>query len=270
MTFVLVHVFTAGLMSRLWSAVGRHVETSSALIRCDEQEQEAVMGRAGAATYKQVPRHPESLMRAAAPVLVIAAMVALVGCSSEPVQAAALSSATDSCRGSGCSLTYETPTAAPTPTTAPSSQVGQAVTNRGITLTVKEARAVDSIQMNESNFRPGSGYEEYTKTMPEAGGRFVMVSAHIVNNAQVSLDLTCGLPITTKLIDAQQRNFDAIDDLYKLKGNPECNDQLQPGFEADMAWVYLVPTSASVIGWGFQDSTDLSGLGEYSTVRFDA
>lgn len=210
-------------------------------------------------------------MRAAAPVLVlITALAALVGCSSEPVQPAAPSSAADSCGGSGCSSTYAMPTTDPTPTAAPSSQVGQAATNRGITLTVKEARAVDSIQMNESNFRPGSGYEKYTKTLPKAGGRFVMVSAHVVNNAQVSLDLTCGLPITTKLVDAQQRNFDAIENLYKIKGNPECNDQLQPGFEADMTWVYLVPTSASVIGWAFQDSTDLSGLGDYSTVRFDA
>ncbi|WP_298795940.1 hypothetical protein [uncultured Pseudonocardia sp.] len=209
-------------------------------------------------------------MRTAAPIVVLAALLALVGCSAEPVKPAPSASSTDSCRGSGCSLTYATPTADPTPTAAPSAQVGQAVTNRGITLTVKEARAVDSIQMNESSFRPGSGYEKYTKTMPKAGGRFVMVKAHVVNNAQVSLDLTCGLPISTKLIDSQQRNFDAIDDLYKLKGNPECNDQLQPGFEADMTWVYLVPTSASVIGWGFQDSTDLSGLGDYSTVRFDA
>jgi hypothetical protein len=80
----------------------------------------------------------------------------------------------------------------------------------------------------------------------------VMVSAHVVNNAQVSLDLTCSLPISTKLVDAQQRNFDAIDYLYKVKGNPECNDQLQPGFESDMTWVYLVPKTASVIGWALR------------------
>lgn len=163
-------------------------------------------------------------MRTAAPVLALVALVALVGCSAEPVRSADSTSTTGSCRGSACGLTYATATAAPTPTAAPSSQIGQVVVNRGITLTVKEARAIDSIQMNESNFRPGSGYEKYTKTAPKAGGRFVLVNAHIVNNAQVSLDLTCGLPISTKLVDAQQRNFDAIDDLYKLKGNPECND----------------------------------------------
>jgi hypothetical protein len=27
----------------------------------------------------------------------------------------------------------------------------------------------------------------------------------------------------------RDRTFDPIQDLYKLRGNPECNDQLQPG-----------------------------------------
>lgn len=86
----------------------------------------------------------------------------------------------------------------------------------------------------------------------------------------MGLDLTCSLPISTKLVDSQQRNFNAIDDPYKLQGNPECNDQLQPGFEADMTWVYLVPQSTKVIGWGFQDTTDFSGTVDFTTVRFDA
>jgi hypothetical protein len=226
-------------------------------------------GTGGLADVEADPSNYGGTMRAAAPVLVVVAvLLALAGCSAEPVTPATSPASTDSCRGSGCSPTYEAPS--PTPTAAPSAQVGQTVTNKGITLTVKQARAVDSIEMNESNYRAGSGYEKYTKTLPDAGGRFVMVTAHVVNNAQVSLDLTCSLPINTKLIDAQQRNFDAIQDLYKIKGNPECNAQLQPGFEADMTWVYLVPTSASVIGWGFQDTTDLSSTGDFSTVRFDA
>jgi hypothetical protein len=199
-------------------------------------------------------------MRAAS-VLVLLALLALAGCSAESA----------SSTGSIATTAAAAPvTTKPTPTAPPSASVGQTVSNRGITLTVTDARAVDSIQMNESNFRPGSGYEKYTKTMPQAGGRFVSVTAHVVNNAKVSLDLTCSLPINTKLVDSQQRNFDAIDDLYKLKGNPECNDQLQPGFEADMTWVYLVPQAASVIGWGFQDTTDFSGTVDFTTVRFDA
>jgi hypothetical protein len=157
--------------------------------------------------------------------------------------------------------------AAPTTTTAPLAQTGQTLSDGGVTLTVKSARVTDSIDMNESNFRPGSGYEVYTKTKPDAGGMFVVVEAHVVNNAKVSMDLTCGLPVTTKIADDQDRNFDPIQDLYKLKGNPECNKQLQPGFEADMTWVYLVPTTATVVRWGFYDSTELTGAEQWTRVQ---
>lgn len=56
---------------------------------------------------------------------------------------------------------------------------------------------------------------------------------------------------------------------------PRRNDRLQPGFEADTTGVYLVPQDASVIGWGFEDTTDLSGTVDFTTVdfttvRFDA
>jgi hypothetical protein len=52
-------------------------------------------------------------------------------------------------------------------------QAGQSVSNGGVTLTVTAARTVESIDMNQSNFRPGSGYEAYTKTEPEHGVSFV-------------------------------------------------------------------------------------------------
>ncbi|MFJ8967039.1 hypothetical protein ACIRG5_47410 [Lentzea sp. NPDC102401] len=189
------------------------------------------------------------------------ALLALIGCSAVPT----------SSTSSGATSTTATPTTtSPTPTTPPSAGIGQTISNRGITLTVTETRAVNSVLMNESNYRPGSGNETHTETMPKAGGRFVSATAHVVNNAKVSFVLTCSLPVSTKLVDSQQRNFDAIDDLYKIKGNPECNDQLQPGFETDMTWVYLVPQPATVIGWGFQDTTDFSGTIDFTTVRFNA
>jgi hypothetical protein len=155
----------------------------------------------------------------------------------------------------------------PAPTPAPIAEIGQTVSNRGVTLTVKAAHAADFIEMNESGFRPGSGYEKYTRTAPDPGGKFIVVETHVVNNANVSMDLTCSLPISTVLVDAQDRNFDPIHDLYKLKGNPECNDQLQPGFEADMTYVYLVPTNAVITEWGFKDTTELLGSSEYTAVH---
>jgi hypothetical protein len=154
-------------------------------------------------------------------------------------------------------VTVQVETATPTPSATPEpSKVGEQVSNGGITLTVKAARTTTTIDMNESGFKPDSSYAKFTKTPPGNGAKFVVVETHVVNNAKTSLDLTCSLPVNTKLVDDQQRQFDAIDDLYKLKGNPECNDQLQPGFESDMTWVYRVPANATVVGWAFQDLTE--------------
>ncbi len=144
-----------------------------------------------------IASHHGVVMRAAS-VVVLLALLLLAGCSAEP----------PSSTGSPATTASAAPvTTKPTPTAPPSASIGQTVSNRGITLTVTDARAVDSIQMNESSFRPGSGYEQYTKTTPQAGGRFVSVTAHVVNNAKVGLDLTCSLPINTKLVDSQQRGL---------------------------------------------------------------
>ncbi len=143
----------------------------------------------------------------------------------------------------------------------PINQVGQQFTNLGATVTVTMVRSASSIVLNESNFRPGSGRESYTDTPAGSGASYVIVKAHVVNNAKKSMDLTCGLPIRTVLIDDRNRNFDPIQSLYKVKGNPECNEALQPGFAADMTWVYRVPTGTHVLGWAFEDTTDLSTIG---------
>ncbi|MBB3084210.1 hypothetical protein [Geodermatophilus sabuli] len=148
--------------------------------------------------------------------------------------------------------------------------VGEPVTNQGVTLTVTGAQVVDVIELNETSYAPGSGFEEYTPTNPDPGGKFVVVQTHIVNNAQVSMDLTCSYPIANALIDSRDRQFDTIDSLYKLRGNPECNDQLQPGFEADMTYVYMVPADADIVGFAFADATDFSNpSSDYSAVRLN-
>jgi hypothetical protein len=137
-------------------------------------------------------------------------------------------------------------------------------------LTVTNAFVADTIELNKTNYAPGSGFEEYTPTAPDAGGKFVVVQTHVVNNAQISMDLTCGYPIATTVVDSQERQFDTIDSLYELRGNPECNDQLQPGFEADMTYVYMVPASAQIVAFGFADATDFSNpSADYTGVQLN-
>jgi hypothetical protein len=151
--------------------------------------------------------------------------------------------------------------------TAPPNEVGQAVSNRGITLTVTEVKAADSIPLNETNYPQGSGYETYTDTPAGPDAKYVTIKAHIINNTDESLDLTCGLSIKTLLIDDTHQQFDPIPDLDKIQGNPECNAQLQRGSESDMTWAYRVPANTHVTRWAFEDLTDMQGRNQYTGVR---
>ncbi|MFK4098920.1 hypothetical protein ACI2L1_02290 [Streptomyces sp. NPDC019531] len=61
------------------------------------------------------------------------------------------------------------------------------------------------------------------------------------------------LSIVNALIDDQGRRFDAIEDLYDVAGNPECNAQLQPGFKDEMLFVYRVTKDAKIALWEFEE-----------------
>lgn len=178
-----------------------------------------------------------------------------------------VTTAMDKGRGAASSPPYTLSPTLPQKTTpnlatpaVPINQVGQQFTNLGATATVTMVRSASSIELNESNFRPGSGLESYTDVPAGPGAKFVIVKTRVVNNAKKSMDLTCSLPISTVLIDDQNRNFDPIEGLYKVKDNPECNASLQPGFAEDMTWVYRVPTGTHVLGWAFEDTIDFSTI----------
>lgn len=151
---------------------------------------------------------------------------------------------------------------------AATGSIGRSMTNLGVTLTVTSAGPVPSIEMNESNYRAGSPNATFTTKTAPAGAEYYAVTVHITNNAQESMDLTCGYPIRNKLVNSRQQNYDPIDDLYKLQGNPGCNDNLQPGFESDMTYVYEVPAGSAILGWGFADATNLGSSQDYTVVRF--
>lgn len=196
-------------------------------------------------------------------------------------------SCTTTIRGSGTSrssASVEAPTStsastlvpAPAPSTStapptPISQLGQPVTSLGVTVTITSAFAAASVDLNQSNRPTGSGAETYTTVPAGEGATFIFVVTQIDNNAANSMDLTCGYPVGNKLIDSQGRQFDQIDSLYQLLGNPGCNDNLQPGFSSPMTYIYQIPTSTTVTGWAFQDLTGFfQGLprGPEVTVRF--
>jgi hypothetical protein len=148
------------------------------------------------------------------------------------------------------------PAVAATP--EPSGEIGQTYRHLGIVITLIDVAASPSIRLSERSRRSGSGYEEYEEVIAGSGAKFVTVKTRVMNDAQASIDLTCGYPIKNHLIDDHGRRFDAISKLYRIRGNPACNDNLQPGFASDMTWIYRVPLDAVISAFEFEDLTDFT------------
>jgi len=146
-------------------------------------------------------------------------------------------------------------------TTSQTFKVGDQATNGGAFVTVKNVVSSSQIEVNNSNYRAGSGLEAYTMEPAGPGAKFIIVSAHVINNAKKSMDLTCGYPIASDVVDDQGRHFDPIQSLYKIRNNPECNKKLQPGFDSDMTWAYIAPTSSHITDWRFKDASDSTNDG---------
>ncbi|MBN9738709.1 MULTISPECIES: hypothetical protein [unclassified Pseudonocardia] len=148
---------------------------------------------------------------------------------------------------------------------APAAQgeVGDQLTDVGITLTVTSAEFVPNVMVSDN---AGSASATYAPQGPGDDARYFAVRTHVVNDGQKSIDLTCSSPITNALIDDRGRKFDAFDGLYKIQGNPYCNDAVQPGFEADMTYVYRVPSSATITSWSFADAADPTSFSRPGTI----
>lgn len=128
--------------------------------------------------------------------------------------------------------------------------IGQPVTSGGAIITINSVVESQSVTAQpERSITRG----EYAEQAPRSGGKFVIVDTTVLNDGKVSMDLTCSFPIQNKLITADKRQYDPIGDLYKIQGNPECNDGLQPGFDSRMVYVYEIPTAAVPAQFGFAD-----------------
>lgn len=144
-------------------------------------------------------------------------------------------------------ITTKTVTASSTPSSSSGSavNVGDQAQSGGVVLTVNDFAVIPDYVTN---------YNRENKTLkPREGAKFVRVDADVLNNTKAGIDLTCSYPVAAKVVDSKDRQFDPVEELYKIDGNPECNDLLQPGFTSKMSWIYEVPIDADIIGFAFRD-----------------
>ncbi|WP_431220129.1 hypothetical protein [Leifsonia xyli] len=151
---------------------------------------------------------------------------------------------------------YESGTGSYSPPPEKKFGVGDTLSSGGATLTLVSYAQVPTVAMNESNFRQGSGYETYTDRAPDPGSAFYELTATVKNDSKTSMDLTCSLGVAIQLLSADNEKYDPIDDLYKIKGNPECNHMMQPGYSENMTWIFQAPADRHIVGAFFTEPFD--------------
>lgn len=67
------------------------------------------------------------------------------------------------------------------------------------------------------------------------------VKLNVLNMSDSWIDLTCSFEVDIRVIDSTFRRFSNTGDRYTFLGNPECNDFMNPGFDADVLWAFDVP-----------------------------
>lgn len=147
-------------------------------------------------------------------------------------------------------------------------EVGDTVTNHGAELTLNDAYMAETIPWNESAQPPGNPLYEITPRPAEDGAKWFVMETTVSNEGRSSMDLTCSWPIEVVGVDVDEREFDTINSLYQYEANPACNDSLQPGFSAEMTYVFSIPSDAEMLGVAFRD-TEEAGWEEYSVFVFE-
>lgn len=143
-------------------------------------------------------------------------------------------------------------------------EMGQPVEAPGVTLTVESVTRSDSIELYADGYKRGYMPNE---TVDADKGEYVSVKTTVKNTGQSSMDLTCGFGVRALLINTDTQVYDPIDDLYRIIDNPECNDSLNPGFDTQMTWIYLVPEGTELGAFGFTNpEVSYDGL-EFVDVR---
>lgn len=158
----------------------------------------------------------------------------------------------------GCGTDESSPAESPVDTAATSTstkpnrpQAGDVVEAPGVTLTVDEVSEADHLMLHADGVKRGSQPEE--RLDAPAGGRFVTVTTTVKNTGLQSWNLTCGFAIQAHIFSDKEQRFDPVDNLYRLVGNPDCSDHLNPGFESTMIWSFAVPDDIEITHFGFAD-----------------
>ncbi|MGO1992248.1 MAG: DUF4352 domain-containing protein [Corynebacterium sp.] len=129
--------------------------------------------------------------------------------------------------------------------------LGEEAISGGVSLIVEDVEESQDASIYASGYNQGTQPDEVI-TAPE-GAKFVTVRTTVTNNSRSSWDLTCGSSFSVELLNMEGQFSAPDDEQYRIHGNPECNDSLNPGLSSPMAWRFVVPEDAEPLALSFQD-----------------
>lgn len=142
--------------------------------------------------------------------------------------------------------------------------LGEKAVSGGATLVITSVHRAPSLDVCPDNYK--CGFRPNETLNARDGGEFIVLESEIENNSQRPMDLTCGLPIANSLFNIEEQAYTAINELYRIPDNPECNEQLQPGFTDNMNWVYEVPAGTELGYFEFSEINNVDMEGDTAYI----
>lgn len=105
------------------------------------------------------------------------------------------------------------------------------------------------LMLDAEGVKPGYLPEE--RQNQSDGGKFITVNTIVTNTSRGSINFTCGFGVQAHLFNKDGQRYDPIQDLYRVPGNPQCNDSLNPGFSIEISWSFEIPESMKATEFGF-------------------
>ncbi len=145
------------------------------------------------------------------------------------------------------------PAAASTDVTATASDlpfgyiaVGADGVSQGIHIRVRKAFRTKSLVYEAGTYSTETPNGDRRVVKAAGGARFLYVVTTGKNRSKSGIDLTCDLPVSANVLDDSGASYEHVEGLSQIKGNPECNAKVNPGFPFKMTWVFKVPTDANI------------------------
>lgn len=146
-------------------------------------------------------------------------------------------------------------------------KMGEMVEGNGVGLKIDKAYVSKTYEQDAEN-SVDSPLETVTA---RDKGKFLVIETTVRNDSEEDMDLTCSAPISIKLETDKDAKYGPVESLYKLPGNPECNDQLGPDFDTKMTWIFEFQESHKPerIAFAAMAESMKSGIEEFSYIALD-